>query len=61
MLKFILFFFLVIPFATEAAEIRGQQPNVGIDTKGIIRMVYGEGEKIYCITSTNNGNNFSNP
>jgi hypothetical protein len=61
MLKFFLLFFLVITFAAEAAEIRGQQPNVGIDTKGIIRMVYGDEEIIYCITSSNNGSNFSNP
>lgn len=61
MLKLILFFSLIILFNSEAAEIRGRQPNVGIDTKGVLRMVYGDGEKIYCITSTNNGNNFSNP
>jgi len=62
MIRFLLLFFLTTSFATtEAAEIRGQQPNVGIDTKGIIRMVYGDGEKIYCITSANNGNSFSNP
>ncbi len=61
MLKFLLVFFLIIPFKTEAADIRGQQPNIGIDTKGVVRMVYGDGEKIYCITSGNNGNNFSDP
>ena len=44
-------FRLIIPFATKAAEIHGQQPNIGIDTNGVIRMVYGGGEKIYCITS----------
>ena len=61
MLRFFLLFFLIIPSATEAADIRGQQPNIGIDTKGIIRMVYGDGEKIYCITSGNSGVLFSEP
>jgi len=41
--------------------ITGQQPNLAIDTKGIIRMVYGDGEKIYCVTSSDNGANFSKP
>ncbi len=61
MLRFLLLFFLTIPFVTRAVEISGQQPNVGIDTKGIVRMVYGDGQKIYCITSNNNGSNFSDP
>ena len=41
--------------------VTGQQPNLAIDTKGTIRMVYGDGEKIYCMTSTDNGANFSKP
>ena len=41
--------------------VSGQQPNLAIDTKGTIRMVYGDGEKIYCMTSTDNGANFSKP
>lgn len=61
MLRSFLLLFLILPIASQAAEIRGQQPNIGIDTKGIIRMVYGDGEKIYCITSANNGSSFSNP
>lgn len=44
-----------------ALGITGQQPNMAIDTKGIIRMVYGDGEKIYCVTSSDNGANFSKP
>ena len=61
MLRFFLLFSLILPFATQAADISGQQPNIGIDTKGIIRMVYGDGEKIYCQTSSNNGALFSDP
>ncbi len=39
--------------------IQGQQPNMAVDTKGIIRMVYGNGEKIYCMTSSDKGLSFS--
>lgn len=41
--------------------IEGQQPNLSIDNSGIIRMVYGNQDKIYCITSSDNGLNFSTP
>ena len=41
--------------------IEGQQPNLSIDNTGIIRMVYGNQDKIYCITSSDNGLNFSSP
>ncbi len=61
MLKFLLAFFLIIPAITKSADIRGQQPNIGIDTKGVIRMVYGNGENVYCITSRNSGVRFSDP
>ncbi len=39
--------------------IQGQQPNLSIDSKGVIRVTYGNGEKIYCLTSNNNGISFS--
>lgn len=39
--------------------IQGQQPNLSIDNKGVIRLVYGNGEKIYCMTSRDNGLSFS--
>ncbi len=61
MLRLILSLLLIIPFELTAADIQGQQPNVAIDTKGTIRLAYGKGEKIYCITSANNGATFSNP
>jgi len=61
MIKFLLASFLIISQLSQAAEISGQQPNIGIDAKGIIRMVYGNGEKIYCLSSTNNGGSFSDP
>jgi len=39
--------------------IQGQQPNLSVDNKGVIRVVYGKGEGIYCITSINRGLSFS--
>lgn len=63
MSKSILIFFLILPWKLNsvAADIAGQQPNIAIDGKGVIRMVYGEGEKIFVITSVNNGSTFSKP
>ncbi|MDB5014633.1 MAG: hypothetical protein JWQ25_2835 [Daejeonella sp.] len=67
MIKAILILFLAvtvhipIAFAQVKNEIEGQQPNAGIDSKGIIRMVYGTGEKIFCITSVDEGRSFSKP
>ena len=63
MYKSILIFIFIISlkFNSVAADIAGQQPNVAIDNKGVIRMVYGESDKIFCITSDNNGVTFSKP
>ncbi|SDL88431.1 hypothetical protein SAMN05421813_103126 [Daejeonella rubra] len=61
MIRLVLSLLLIIPFKISAADIKGQQPNVAIDTKGTVRLAYGEGEKIYCITSANNGATFSKP
>lgn len=60
-------FFLILIFNsliftsfTEPEEsINGQQPNISVDSKGHVRMVYGYADKIYCMTSTDNGMNFS--
>ena len=61
MLRFILFLLLTIPVKVSAVDIKGQQPNVAIDSRGVIRLAYGDGEKIYCITSSTNGASFSEP
>jgi len=39
----------------------GEQPHISRDTKGHIRVVYGQKDKIYCATSDNNGLTFSSP
>lgn len=41
--------------------VLGKQPNAAIDIKGIIRVTFGKGEQIYCMSSTNNGVSFSAP
>ena len=39
----------------------GEQPHIGRDGKGVIRVVYGQKDKIYCTGSTDNGKSFSTP
>ena len=59
----LLFFILSISLSGDLIKsgipVQGQQPNLSLDTKGIIRLVYGSGDKIYCMTSSNNGTSFS--
>ncbi len=43
------------------AILEGQQPNLSIDNNGVIRMVYGSLDRIYCMSSSDNGLNFSIP
>lgn len=45
-------------FATGNIIANGQQPQITIDGLGIIRIVYGNGDKIYCATSVDNGLTF---
>ncbi|HEY4206554.1 MAG TPA: hypothetical protein VGM31_07075 [Puia sp.] len=37
----------------------GEQPHISRDTKGIIRIVYGQKDKIFCAASSDNGASFS--
>lgn len=39
----------------------GAQPQLSIDGKGIIRIIYGRNDSIFCATSANQGNSFSSP
>ncbi len=39
----------------------GQQPQVVVDPSGTIRLIYGNEDKIYCATSSDNGVSFSAP
>jgi hypothetical protein len=39
----------------------GSQPQISTDSKGIVRVVFGRKDEIYCATSTDNGITFSKP
>ncbi|MBC7626002.1 MAG: hypothetical protein H7254_01800 [Ferruginibacter sp.] len=60
--KIILLTFLIscinTTFAQQNKLLSGQQPQLSIDNSGIIRMVYGEDDKIYCASSKDNGQSF---
>ena len=44
---------------TDAIIASGKQPQITIDKEGVVRIVYGNDDKIYCATSTDNGLTFS--
>lgn len=39
----------------------GQQPHIGVDSRGTVRVVFGLGDKIFCATSANAGRTFGKP
>ena len=39
----------------------GKQPQLSLDTKGTVRVVFGRGDSIFCATSTDHGVAFSKP
>lgn len=39
----------------------GSQPQITIDTKGVIRLVFGRADSIFCATSIDAGQSFSKP
>lgn len=40
---------------------QGEQPQASLDTKGLIRVVFGQVDKVFCVTSNDGGLTFSNP
>ncbi len=59
----VLAFFNLSSMATLAPQFigKGQQPQVSIDGKGIVRVVFGDADEIFCATSTNQGISFGKP
>jgi hypothetical protein len=58
--------FLIISVGTSCSNqspktISGRQPQVSIDPKGIVRVVYGDGDGIYYMQSEDQGQHFSGP
>jgi hypothetical protein len=63
-----LFFFAFVIFCLgfkdvprEGAISKGQQPQIGIDNAGVVRVVFGRQDSVFCSTSTDKGNSFSKP
>lgn len=57
-------FFLAVFYSgfSQSSEIgSGEQPQLSLDAHGIIRLVYGEKEKIFYSASTDHGISFSKP
>jgi hypothetical protein len=44
---------------TERIIAAGVQPQIAIDNEGVIRIIYGYGDSIYCTTSVDEGTTFS--
>lgn len=40
---------------------QGEQPQASLDTKGVIRVVFGREDKVFCATSKDQGLTFSSP
>jgi len=47
--------------AAEGVISTGSQPQISADNKGVIRVVFGGKDSIFCATSTNQGASFSKP
>lgn len=47
--------------ANSYPDINGQQPQISKDVMGVIRIVYGSTDSIFCITSRDGGAHFSIP
>ncbi|MFI5159916.1 MAG: hypothetical protein ACHQHN_01500 [Sphingobacteriales bacterium] len=46
---------------TDGEIAKGSQPQVAADNKGVIRVVFGREDNIYCVKSTDEGVSFSTP
>lgn len=52
------------PGFTQSSDKRialGKQPHMALDTKGILRIVFGRNDSIFCIASTDQGQTFTDP
>lgn len=60
---FIIFMVISISSAlpSENSIAKGEQPQAAIDTKSIVRIVFGLHDKILCVSSTDHGMTFSQP
>lgn len=49
------------PVFAQTSLARGEQPQITVDNKGLVRLVFGEKDKIYYSTSNDKGQTFSKP
>jgi hypothetical protein len=49
---------MAVRLPTEGIIAAGMQPQIAIDNAGVIRIIYGKGDSIYCATSVNEGSTF---
>jgi hypothetical protein len=57
----ILLSFSVTEEDTSLSIATAQQPQIAINSKGVIRIAFGRTDSIFCLTSLNNGQSFSTP
>jgi hypothetical protein len=55
------FIILVTNGDAQTLLAKGEQPQMTVDSQGLIRLIFGESDKIYFATSTNRGSSFSKP
>jgi hypothetical protein len=49
------------PAVAQTTFARGEQPQITVDNKGLVRLVFGEKDKIYYSSSNDKGKTFSSP
>ncbi|CAN5236829.1 hypothetical protein BH09BAC3_BH09BAC3_23840 [soil metagenome] len=62
--KFLVLIFFVGSLLIAHAQTKlaaGEQPQITVDTRGLVRLVYGDMNNIYFSTSTDNGKTFNSP
>ncbi len=62
----IILILLLLPFYSRSVGTNnvltdGSQPQIATDNKGVIRLVFGRSDEIFCATSVDNGITFSKP
>ena len=57
---FLSLIFIFVSLKTQSQNIAGMQPQISTDGKGIVRIVYGRNDSIFCETSTDGGDHFTN-
>jgi len=57
------FFLLGVSSSPNLTDVisKGEQPQLAIDAKGVIRVVFGRQDQVFCATSVDKGNTFSDP